>query len=155
MYLHGTTLVLEKPSEKSKKQAKVVEEAKLVPQHEEDRLSALMEEEGIVLEYDGPVHHKKKLKGPNPFSVLKKMPWLPATKRDRIREKLKWMKVRRRKTPPSAGSLEDLMIIEFALESLAGDYGVIYRRRPIAELRATHQQLDLAEDVGIGGQKAS
>jgi hypothetical protein len=73
--------------------------------------------------------------GPNPLSVLRRRTGpKPDSKRQKISERRKWRKVRKTKSMPAPGTLEDLMLRELAVESLMGDRGVIYRRKRICEL---------------------
>jgi hypothetical protein len=63
LYLHGNAMQLEKFSDATLKAAGAVAQDKLVPKHEQEMLEELLEKEGIEMEEDGPIHHKKKLKG--------------------------------------------------------------------------------------------
>lgn len=143
LYLHRNAMQLEKTSEATLKAAGIVTQEKLVPKHEQETLEDLLQKEGIHIEQDGPIHHKKKLKGPNPLSVLKKRSGLkPLSKQQKISERRKWRKVRKLKKFPLPGTLQDLMLQEFALESLLGEKGMIYHRKRIGELieKVTHTQ---------------
>ena len=142
LYLHGNAVNLERASEESKRAAGVVAHERLVPLHETARLPALLEQEGLTPEdpEDTPLHRKKKLKGPNPLSVLKRKrgggggggSGASVTLRQ---ERRKWRRVRRLREPPPRGGLEDAMLRELGLEAAWGDRGRAYRRKSLAELR--------------------
>ena len=64
LYLHGNAMQLERTSKATLEAAGSVAKEKQVPKHEQDTLKELYEQEGIVVEdEEGPIHHKKKLKG--------------------------------------------------------------------------------------------
>lgn len=139
LYLHGNAVQIEKASEESKKAAGIVIQDKLVPQHEQERLEALLEQEGLLPEEDGPTHRKRKLKGPNPLASLKKrkrgnLTGVALARHEKRKEMKKWRQVRKRKTGP-LGPLEDLMLGELLVEDDLGWKGVIYKRKSIAELQ--------------------
>ena len=132
LYLHGNAVILEKESDATKKAAGIIVKQHLVPQHEEEALEAALEREGIVLEYDGPIHHKKKLKGPNPLSTLKRRP-MSLSRREKIQERRKWRRVRKRKGG-QLSPLQELMMRELLVEDELGWKGIVYRRKTIAQL---------------------
>ena len=134
LYLHGNAINLEKASEESKKAAGVVAQERLVPQHETEKLPSLLEQEGLTPVDDSPLHKKKKLKGPNPLSVLKKKKGSLRESSLARRERRKWRRVRKLKEPPS-GRLEEMMLTELALEAAWGDRGRVYLRKSVAQLK--------------------
>ena len=136
LYLHGNAITLEKASEESKTAAGVVAQERLVPLHETERLPSLLEQEGLApVDEALPLHKKKKLKGPNPLSVLRKKSRASTGCSSLARrERRKWRRVRKLKEPPE-GRLEELMLVELALEAVWGDRGRVYVRKSVMQLK--------------------
>ncbi|KAL8624620.1 hypothetical protein ACOMHN_045155 [Nucella lapillus] len=148
LYLHGNAVVLDPISAPSQTAADAVRQHTMVPAHEAD-LTALFLREGLTMTEDGPIHHKKKLKGPNPLSVLKKSRRLaPLSRRDKIRERRKWRRVRKRKGG-ELSPLEELMMAELLEEDAVGWEGVVYRRKSIAQLRQELSGSDLITQLNV------
>ncbi|XP_076455974.1 rRNA-processing protein UTP23 homolog [Babylonia areolata] len=134
LYLHGNAIILDRISDASLEAAGTLRQTSMVPVHERD-LKALFEKEGLSLEEEGPTHRKKKLKGPNPLSVLKKRGGpMVLSRAEKIRERRKWRRVRKRKGG-ELSPLQELMMRELLVEDSLGWEGVIYQRKSIAELK--------------------
>ncbi|KAL7302339.1 hypothetical protein TKK_0005000 [Trichogramma kaykai] len=104
MYLHGVTPTLEAPSPKDKEHLKHLLDKIIMSEDQEKTLQMLKKNAGIVEEE--VIKKKKKIKGPNPLSVKKKLnksdkanTGVQATNNDRVDKSGKVKKRKRVKLP--------------------------------------------------------
>jgi len=72
IFLHGSTMVLEKPTNKSVEIAEEETKNSVVVDTEIERLKELKRKEGLIKDPIRKVRKKKKAKGPNPLAMKKK-----------------------------------------------------------------------------------
>ncbi|OCT74970.1 hypothetical protein XELAEV_18033958mg [Xenopus laevis] len=103
MFIIQNTIVLDKPSPKSLARVEALQSNQLVPEHQKHSIKHLKHEQGVAKDSERKGRKRKRLKGPNPLSCMKKKKKIPeqqaaASTSSQTKRK------RRRKNGKSAGS---------------------------------------------------